>query len=378
MYIVREHTLIQMTEAMNPTGYSLLDEISNTMLVWYFFNITTLKLYAGQFKDNQMYGKFRTLAMQLRPVEIIYDKSQVRSEMIKILLNSPTPPVKSGLGSKFCLNSFMSIAKIEGHLGANRTKWPETLQKLEETIDVNECTFSSLGMVISYLENCLNDSLIKLFDYHMYNPDQQLTSRMILDSQALEHLQILEVRTSKSVSTDGSLLSLIDDTKTPFGKRLLKKWISSPLMDIDSINSRFDSIEDLINHPHEMEVLRSKLYKLNDMEKHLSRLYQYSINRNSKAIYFEDVSLKKLREFHDMIKKMKEIPEFIEVISRAKDAFKSDRLKQLVTINYKADNMEEDEEEKGASQSEDFENMNDEKGLFPDLVHELREFETMV
>ena len=279
-----------------------------------FFNISTLKLYAGQFKDNQMYGKFRTLEMQLRSVKIIYDKSQVRIEMIKILMNSPVPPIKSGILPKLCYNFFMSISKLEGHLGTDRTKCPKALQKLEKSIDSKECTFSSFGMIISYLEKCLNENLIKLFDYIIYNPDQQLASRMILDLQALEHLQILEVKTAKLVTTEGSLLSLIDDTKTPFGKRLLKKWISSPLMNIDSINSRYDSIEDLINHPHEMEVLCSKLCKLNNTEKQLLRLYQYSINRNSKAIYFEDVSPKKLKEFHDMIHKIKEISEFIEVI----------------------------------------------------------------
>lgn len=66
-----------------------------------FFDITTLKFQVGQFKDNQMFGNFRTLAMQLRPTEIIYDKAQTRPELIKILLNSPVPPVKSGLAPKF-------------------------------------------------------------------------------------------------------------------------------------------------------------------------------------------------------------------------------------------------------------------------------------
>ena len=192
-------------------------------------------------------------------------------------------------------------------MSEEKSNWSETLGNLYEKLDTNELSFSCIGMVISYLENCLNDKLLGLFDYHKYDPTQTVASKMILDSQALEHLQILEIRTLHSVTTKGSLIDLIDDTRTPFGKRLLKKWISAPLAKIDSIESRLDSIEDLINHPHEMEVLRTKLFKLNDMEKQLSKLYQYSFNRNKKAIYFEDVSLIKLREFHDMLKKMKDI-----------------------------------------------------------------------
>ena len=311
--------------------------------------------------------------MQLRPSEIIYDKSQTRPEMLKILLNSPTPPIKSGLAPTLCYNSFKSISKLEGYLGEDRKRWHESLATLHDNLDNNELTFSSIGMVISYLENCLNDSLIKLFDYNIFDPTKQIESKMILDSQALEHLQILEVRNTKSVTTDGSLISIIDDTRTPFGKRLLKKWISSPLLSIDAINSRLDSIEDIIEHPHEMQVLRTKLYKLNDIEKQLSRLYQYSINRNKKAIYFEDVSLKKLKEFHDMLNKMKDIPDYIESFTKVKDELKSNRLKQLVTVNYQTDDNRSE-----IQQNEDFEKVQNDLGLFPDLISELEEFETMV
>lgn len=329
-----------------------------------------------------MFGKFRTLgklvlyficlAMQLRPTEIIFDKSQTRPELIKILMNSPTPPVKSGLHAKMCFNAFKSVSKLEGYLGEDKTQWNENLSKLHESLETNDLVFSCIGMVISYLENCLNEGLIKLFDYKIYDPTLQIASKMVLDSQALEHLQIFEIRNSKSVTSEGSLLSLIDDTRTPFGKRQLKKWISSPLMNIDAINSRLDSIEDLIANPHEMEMLRTKLYKLNDLEKKLSRLYQYSINRNAKAIYFEDVSLKKLKEFHDILN-MKEIPEFIEAFGKCKSQLKSHRLKQLVTIN-----RSDSDENSQYKNDDDFEMVNNENGLFPDLVSELQEFEDFV
>lgn len=243
---------------------------------------------------------------------------------------------------------------------------------MAQSLDDNEVAMASIGLVISYLENCMNEKLLNLFDYHKYDPSQSVHSKMILDSQALEHLQILEIRNAHSVTAKGSLLDLIDDTRTPFGKRLLKKWISAPLTSISAINSRLDSVEDLIENPHEMETLRTKLFKLNDMEKQLSQLYQYSINRNRKAIYFEDVSLKKLKEFHDMLNKMKEIPHYIEVFGKSKEAFKSERLKQLCTINY------EQLDDQSQPSADDFEKVIDNQGLFPDLQSQLKEFESMV
>ncbi len=40
----------------------------------------------------------------------------------------------------------------------------------------------------------------------------------------------------------------MDHTKTSFGKRMLKKWLASPLYNIDLINERLDSVEDLMKH----------------------------------------------------------------------------------------------------------------------------------
>jgi DNA mismatch repair ATPase MutS len=51
------------------------------------------------------------------------------------------------------------------------------------------------------------------------------------------------------ISTEGTLFSFINNTKTPFGGRLLKKWLLTPLLDIDKINERLDCIEDLMKFP---------------------------------------------------------------------------------------------------------------------------------
>lgn len=64
---------------------------------------------------------------------------------------------------------------------------------------------------------------------------------MILDSQALQHLSIFET----SEGEPGSLFKVIDRTKTKFGKRLMRRWIMSPLTNISQLNERLNAIEDL-------------------------------------------------------------------------------------------------------------------------------------
>lgn len=76
----------------------------------------------------------------------------------------------------------------------------------------------------------------------------------------------------------------------------------APLLDTAKINQRLDALEDLLAHQHETDDLRVKLSKLPDIEKLLARIFTYSIKHKVKAIYFEDVSLIKMKEFRTLLK----------------------------------------------------------------------------
>jgi DNA mismatch repair protein MSH6 len=56
----------------------------------------------------------------------------------------------------------------------------------------------------------------------------------------------LEILENQRGEKEGSLLNFLDYCSTPFGKRLLRRWIVAPLMDVSQINRRLDAIEDLI------------------------------------------------------------------------------------------------------------------------------------
>ena len=72
---------------------------------------------------------------------------------------------------------------------------------------------------------------------------------MIIDAQAIEHLDILPKQepASKLIKVDGSLFSFLSRmSRTPFGKRMLKRWTVSPLQDVKQIRERLDAVEELI------------------------------------------------------------------------------------------------------------------------------------
>ncbi len=71
---------------------------------------------------------------------------------------------------------------------------------------------------------------------------------------------------------EGTLLSLLDRTCTAMGARMLRSWLSLPLLDISRIEARQDAVEDLLRHPARREPVRSVLKHVGDLERLMSRI----------------------------------------------------------------------------------------------------------
>lgn len=111
----------------------------------------------------------------------------------------------------------------------------------------------------------------------------------------------MEIVESVEGKVKGSLFHYVDLCSSLFGKRQLKRWLLAPLYNQVKINERLDAVEDLMRYQDETCKFRAKLSKLPDLEKLLAKIFTYSIKHSVEAIYFEDVSLNKMREFKSLI-----------------------------------------------------------------------------
>ncbi|MDR0852756.1 MAG: DNA mismatch repair protein MutS [Clostridiales Family XIII bacterium] len=68
---------------------------------------------------------------------------------------------------------------------------------------------------------------------------------MQLDKMTITNLELVESMWTREVK--GSLLSIVDRTKTAMGARLLKKWIKEPLISVDAITERLDAVDTLLS-----------------------------------------------------------------------------------------------------------------------------------
>ncbi len=82
---------------------------------------------------------------------------------------------------------------------------------------------------------------------------------MIIDTQAIENLEIIECQMNGKPIVEGSLLEWIDHTKTLFGKRMIRKWLLSPLVDPVKINERLDAVQDLRRVPEHVNNFRERI-----------------------------------------------------------------------------------------------------------------------
>jgi DNA mismatch repair protein MutS len=93
------------------------------------------------------------------------------------------------------------------------------------------------GSILIYLKETQRNSLNQLSGLTTYSTEDY----MALDIQTQNNLELF--RNSRTGRTEGSLLSVLDFTRTAMGGRLLRKWLGQPLLDIQHINRRLDAVQ---------------------------------------------------------------------------------------------------------------------------------------
>lgn len=122
------------------------------------------------------------------------------------------------------------------------------------------------GAVMQYLIETQKSSLT-----HLTRITPYVTSKyMILDSSTRRNLELVE--TLREKQKRGSLLWVLDKTKTAMGARLLRSYVEQPLIDKDEINERLDAIEELNQSAITREEIREYLNPVYDLERLISRI----------------------------------------------------------------------------------------------------------
>lgn len=130
----------------------------------------------------------------------------------------------------------------------------------------------SVGGLIRYLSRTQISGLERINNIELYSEDKT----MRLDMNARRNLELLE--TMRNKERRGSLLWVLDQTKTAMGKRLIRSWIEQPLMSPARIILRQNAVEELVGDREKADLVIEQLTGIFDLERIMTRIVYGSAN----------------------------------------------------------------------------------------------------
>ncbi len=154
-----------------------------------------------------------------------------------------------------------SIEKIKSHFNVNSLKG--------FGIDENNVGILACGSILHYLDETQHKQLA-----HITKINQIIDNTYVwMDQFTVSNLELIQ-----SNSKEGkSLIEIIDHTSTPMGARKLKRWLIHPLLDINQLNFRHNTIEEILITQNLLLNLGSELKSFSDLERIMAKVVTYKI-----------------------------------------------------------------------------------------------------
>lgn len=152
----------------------------------------------------------------------------------------------------------LTVPLLLNHFGVKSTE--------EFGIETGSPACAAFGAVIEYLYETGKNGNISVNKIDFYTDSQF----MRLDMTAVRNLELTE--TMRTKSKKGSLLWVLDKTKTAMGKRLMRSWLEKPLVNIAQINMRQNAVEELCSGTVLRGETAERLSGIKDIERLMTKV----------------------------------------------------------------------------------------------------------
>ncbi len=296
---------------------SMLDETRNNYLASVFIyekrwgvgfvDVSTGEMNITSFEGKDAKSRVISELGRFMPSEVV---------LPELLLDDEAAYINEKLGCYITrqLSDHFAPSKAKQYIEMNFDRELNALGLVHETAE--ECV---IGGILYYLMDTQKTGLDRIKSLNIYKDNEF----MRIDMTAMRNLELCE--NSRTKDKKGSLLWVLDKTKTPMGKRLIRKWIEMPLMNVSAITARYNAVDELLSNPTKRAELRLALSGINDIERTMTRIVYGSANardlnslKNS-ALRFpmlkkllENSSSKLLCSSNDNLDKLSDIVEMVE------------------------------------------------------------------
>lgn len=253
-------------------------------------DISTGEFYSAEIKDNYNFPMLLDEIARYSPSELVINSmmSDCIEEIGKIKERFENVYITK-FNDKFFINELNNLDLRFTIVDNNGNKI--------ENIQDKELAITSINALIEYIEETQKTSLDHINKITVYN----ISKYMALDVNSRRNLEITEKMRDKSKK--GTLLWVLDKTSTSMGGRLLRRWLSDPLIDVLEINRRLDAVKELKDDIILRGDIIDNLKKVYDIER-LAGKMAYG-NANARDMVTLKNSLTKLPEVKSILSNCK-------------------------------------------------------------------------
>ena len=248
-------------------------------------DISTGDFFATQIAENNNFSTLLDEIAKYSPAEIVVN-SFLYSSLEEI----------NAIRKRF--NSYIDNSPDENFVPNNEELLSsyniECENKPLDSLEGFELAAGAITSLLQYLTSTQKIKLEHINHINIYN----LQKYMSLDITARRNLELLERQYDKGKK--GTLLWVLDKTSTSMGGRLIRRWISEPLMDRVNINSRLEAVQDLKDNTILREELQKALKKVYDIERLVGKI-SYG-NSNGREMNSLKASLEQIPEIKELLK----------------------------------------------------------------------------
>ena len=233
-----------------------------------FADVSTARVFATYFCGDEIINKLRNELGTYAPSEVVFNLSASKSPEISDF-------IRSNLGAMLNDNRPTQF-QYEDSKSKVRSHFSESIKDSELE---NKALVSSLGALLSYIEETQKKDISYIKDLTVYNDGQYLE----MDINTRRNLEL--VQTMRTKEKKGSLLGIIDKTVSAAGARMLTQWVEHPLLRISDIVRRQNAVEELVGNFILREELRELLSNVLDIERLVTRIVYGTANaRDLRAV----------------------------------------------------------------------------------------------
>jgi DNA mismatch repair protein MutS len=254
------------TELVTPgiaTNDKLLEHNSNNFLAALHFTETDLgvaflDISTGEFfvaEGNAEY--IDKLLQSLKPAEVVYQRSHQKQ-------------FKEVFGNKFYTYTMEAWLFEEAFATESLLKHFQTHSLKGYGVENMHSGIVAAGAILYYLKETEHPNLQHITSIQRMEKDDFLW----MDRFTIRNLELL----NSGVGDGNCLLKVLDNTVSPMGARMLKRWVVLPLKDITKINERLDTVEYFILQADIRKQLSAAIKQSGDVERLVSKLPMKKIN----------------------------------------------------------------------------------------------------